>query len=76
MQCLTFSGRDVLFVYVFCWNIEYILGNMSQEVFEKFYIQFSNNTFPTFTVITNSNNYAWKFDLFIKMLNFDDRFEI
>ena len=49
---------------------------MSQEVLEKSYIQFSNNTFPTFTVITNSNNYAWEFDLFIKMVNFDDRFEI
>ena len=44
-----------IFVYVFCWNNEYILGSfsgyLSSEGLGKTYIHFSDNNFPIDTVI-------------------------
>ena len=35
-----------------------------------------NNTFPIGVVIKNIDNYIWEFDLFIKVLNLNDRLKI
>ena len=47
---------------------QYLL-NLCSEDFDKAFIDFSNNTSPIRMVIR-------KFDLFIKILNFNDRIEI
>ena len=48
---------------------------MSPGGLEKISIHISNNTFPVATVIINSGNYIWEYDLFLKIHNFNDRLE-
>ena len=61
----------LFFVRVICWNTEYILGHISRQ---KTYIQFLNNTFPIgIVIITYKVIIYGKFDLFIKILNFNNR---
>ena len=40
-----FHDQVFFFVYVFSWNNEYILANISLKGSQKSYINFSNNTF-------------------------------
>lgn len=72
-----YSLPGVFFLYAFCWNNEYILGNISRiwvlEGLEKSYIQFSNNTFPIAKVIINLFiTIPRKFELFVKRHDFND----
>ena len=58
-----FHSQALFSVYVFGWNKEYILDNiscsLSPEGLEKAYSDFSNNTFPTDTGIINLLHYIW-----------------
>ena len=57
----TFSQPGVIFlVNVFCWNNEYILGNLNPEGLAKTYTDFSNNTFSKNTIFINLGNYIWR----------------
>ena len=49
---------------------------VSPECLEKTYIDFSNNTFPIDAVSYTYINIYGEFDLFMKILNFNGRFEI
>ena len=53
-----------------------ILVYLSSKGLEKTYIDFSNNTFPIDTCITNLFHYIWGIWLIYKILNFNDRLEI
>ena len=60
----TFSRPGVIFMYVVCWNIEYIFGHICRisqlRGLVKAYIHLSNNTFLIDTVVISLSNYIWE----------------
>ena len=62
LQSQHFFTNRYYFLYVLCWENEYILSNISAEgpeCLKKTYIHFSNNIFLIGTVIINLVNYIW-----------------
>ena len=53
-----------------------ILVIFESRRFRKAYIDLSNNTFSIDTVIVSLFHYIWEFDLFIKIVNFNDCLEV
>ena len=75
-----FHNLALFFVYFCCWNNEYILDNISriwvQKVSKKLTLTFLLTHFQLTRVPWTYFVIYWEFDLFIKMLNLNDRLEI
>ena len=58
---VNFHDQLLFFVFVFCWNNEYILDNISRICVQKVQIKnFSDNTFPIRTCIINLFPNTWE----------------